>query len=363
MKDDVTLVTDALANGPEAFGPIVERYKDAVFGVALARLRNFHDAEDITQSAFVEAFERLDRLKDPCRLGAWLRSITIHRCVNYLRQGNRVVDIETIDEPADDSADPQTEIERQELRDQVMAAIGRLSKVQRETTTLFYINGYSQEEVARIQEVPIGTVKRRLYDARAKLKEDMIDMVEDVLKDSAPNEDFAARVFELLCAYPKGGRMWRTDTRAELKKIGTSGMEGFIKALDFPHWPTRRTAAHYLGWMPPNETIVDLLKKGLTDRNRRVRSQAVDALLIWADVTDERRRKEFIPLIVPLLFDPSKKVRHFVAGRLCWKAADQVPLETVAEALVNEDDPANRERLLYLLQKVLETRSDKVDQA
>ena len=47
MKDDVALVADVLEQGTKAFGPIVERYQDAVFGVALARLRNFHDAEDI----------------------------------------------------------------------------------------------------------------------------------------------------------------------------------------------------------------------------------------------------------------------------------------------------------------------------
>jgi len=49
MKDDAGLVATALSGGPETFGPIVTRYQDAVFGVALARLRNFHDAEDIAQ--------------------------------------------------------------------------------------------------------------------------------------------------------------------------------------------------------------------------------------------------------------------------------------------------------------------------
>ena len=69
MGDDAALVTAALADGPEALGPITERYQEGVFGIALARLRNLHDAEDVAQGVFVEAFERLDRLKDPCRLG------------------------------------------------------------------------------------------------------------------------------------------------------------------------------------------------------------------------------------------------------------------------------------------------------
>ena len=94
MKDDQELYSAALEGGPEAFGPIVERYQDAVFGVVLVRLRNFHDAEDVAQQAFIEAFQRLDSLRDPTRLGAWLRSIAIHRAIDWIRgrHGETTVD-------------------------------------------------------------------------------------------------------------------------------------------------------------------------------------------------------------------------------------------------------------------------------
>jgi len=75
-----------MAGGSEAFAPIVERYADAVFGIALARLGDFHDAQDVAQQAFVEAFERLDGLRDPARLGGWLRSIATHRAIDRVRQ-------------------------------------------------------------------------------------------------------------------------------------------------------------------------------------------------------------------------------------------------------------------------------------
>ena len=64
MENDATLVAEVLNNGPEAFAQIIHRYKSIVFGVAVARVRNFHDAEDIAQTVFIEAFERLDDLKD-----------------------------------------------------------------------------------------------------------------------------------------------------------------------------------------------------------------------------------------------------------------------------------------------------------
>ena len=138
--DDAALVAQALKGGPEAFGPVVDRYKDAVFGVALSRLRNFHDAEDLTQTTFVEAFGQLDRLKDHARLGAWLRSIAIHRCLNFLKRQERIVAFAEFNEPASEWSTPQSNLERAELREQVMAAIGRLSKTQRETVTLYYIS-------------------------------------------------------------------------------------------------------------------------------------------------------------------------------------------------------------------------------
>ena len=74
----------AIGGNPEAFGAIITRYQASVFGVALARLRHFHDAQDIAQNAFVEAFESLERLIDPDRLGTWLSTITIHRCIDHI---------------------------------------------------------------------------------------------------------------------------------------------------------------------------------------------------------------------------------------------------------------------------------------
>ena len=148
MKDDAALVGEALDGSPEAFGRIIDRYRDAVFGVALARVRHFHDAEDIAQAVFIEAFEHLDRLKDPERLGAWLRSIAIHRSLNHLRGRDRTVTIEAVEDPPAGGPTPHGEMERRELREQVMAAIGRLNRRQRETVTLFYINGYALQEVA-----------------------------------------------------------------------------------------------------------------------------------------------------------------------------------------------------------------------
>ncbi len=350
-EHDSRLVEAALAGGPEEFGAIVERYQDAVFAVVLARLRRFHDAEDVAQSVFLDAYERLDRFKEPKRLGAWLRSIAIHKSIDRLRRRKEEVDI---DEAGDDERSVSVwrdRSERRDLRDEVMAAIGRLSKTQRETTTLYYINGYSVDEVAAIQEVPAGTVKGRLHDARKRLKEEMIGMVEQVLKSEAPKEDFAERVFKIVNR-PADSRkpsdaIWK-DLIAEIRKNGTDGVEGFIKALESPQGKTREFALKMLDHARPSgEAIVDLLKSALSDRNKKVRAIAVRILLggsLWRSraniggISEDRLRKEFVPLVIPLLADRSSRVRLAAYDALRGWAED-VPLEAVASAMSREIDP------------------------
>ena len=143
----VELVCGALNGGPAAFGPIVQRYQSAVFGVAVVRLGNFHEAEDVAQQVFVEAFERLDGLRDPARLGGWLRTIAIHRSLDAVRRRKDVVPLDEA-ETVRAGGTPEEDLEREELRNRVMDAVGRLSTKQRETTTLFYIDGYSIDDIA-----------------------------------------------------------------------------------------------------------------------------------------------------------------------------------------------------------------------
>ncbi len=375
MNDDAALVAAALAGGPEAFAPIVERYRDAAFGVALARLRNFHDAEDVTQAAFIEAYERLGNLKDPARLGAWLRSITIHRCIDHLRRRVNVTGVEEIDDRLSDPATPHTEMERQELRDRIMAAIGRLNRPMAETTVLFYINGYSQEEIARIQEVPVGTVKRRLHDARNRLKEEMMDVAEDVLKKNAPKEDLSERVFNLLCRYDRTGQRGKAAWEAthflpsgktlsiedgkEIYRIGMEGIEGFVQAMKVPHARTRRFALGMMKVMDSviprgtkqKEMLINLLIQATRDENRKVRMWSAERLF-HLDVDEDRKRREFVPAVIPLLRDPTPRVRRRAAWKLEQWAAG-VPLEVAALALAEEKDAQARDGMAQLVKAVI----------
>lgn len=358
QPDDAELVAAGLAHGAEAFGRIVERYRAAVFGAALARVGDFHDAEDVAQQVFLEAYEQLGRLKDPKRLGAWLRSMATHRSIDLVRQRKAAADLEKVEAPLA-QASWQRQENKTDLREAVLCAIARLTPPQRETTALFYVNGYSVEEVARMQEVPVGTVKRRLHDAREKLKEEMAQMVPDVLKTGAPKDDFDRRVFERLSLYgkPPHARPW-AEILGELMKIGMKGVGGFAQAMQSSHSRTRIFTVQTLASVyaaagsseSRKERLVELLKKGLRDRNKKVRRWALDELLDL-DVPEKRVQSEFIPAIVPLLNDPTRIVRHRAAWQL-QKWARDVPLEAAATALARETVPSAREEMAELVRRI-----------
>ena len=109
----------------------------------------------------------------------------------------------SIEEPASPGLTPQRELERSELRERVISQISRLTPKQRETVTLFYLGELQSSEVATIQGIPVGTVKRRLHDARAKLKQEMLDVVKESLRDEGPSEETTERVVQLLNLHEK----------------------------------------------------------------------------------------------------------------------------------------------------------------
>lgn len=353
-----------MAGGPEAFAPIVEGYQDAVFGIAVARLGDFHLAQDVAQQVFVEAFQSLWRLRDPGRLGPWLRKLTLCRCADCLRARRPTAPLE---DPmrASPEPGPHERLERQEVRRMVLDAIARLGKAQRETVALFYVNGYSLAEVAAMQEVPVGTVKRRLHDGRQKLKEELVGMVEDVLKSEAPKEDFARRVFELLSA-ARPRQDWYLAVLPELRRIGHEGIEGYLRAFQSPHPAVRRGAVNLVELCEAarnEEAIAGLLKAALGDPSRTVRTTAAKKCLSASAISDDRKRREFIPLVVGLLFDRAKMVRWQVARYLAQGWAADVPWEQAVRALLDEQNPVVRAAKESLLRAILAAQAPQVPAA
>ena len=188
----------------EAYGRLVEQFRDMACGYAYSILSDFHLAEDVAQEAFIVAFERLGQLEQPDAFPGWFRRIVWSCCGRMTRRKSvPTVGLEAADSLRSESDGPAWHVEQKEMRDQVLKAIRELPEPEREVTTLFYINGYSQRDIADFLEVPVGTVKNRLTASRDRLKERMMNMVEKTLHQSAPDERFNKKVIDELLSRPR----------------------------------------------------------------------------------------------------------------------------------------------------------------
>ena len=197
MENLTELINAAARGDTDAFAEIVGRFQDMAYGYAYAILSDFHLAQDAAQEAFVEAFYNLSKLNDPAAFPGWFRQIVRFRC-NRLIRGKQLptVPLEEAIAATSSEQNPQQAIESLEIRNHVLNAISGLSQPLREATTLFYVNGYSQHEIADFLEVPVNTVKSRLHASRQQLKERMMDMVKDTFDEHKLPKNFASKVIE-----------------------------------------------------------------------------------------------------------------------------------------------------------------------
>ena len=193
---DAALVALAATGGKEAFGELIKRYQDAVFGLAYSHTASFADAEDIAQEVFLAAWEALGKLRDGSRFGPWLHGITLNKVRMHLRARKRDLRRREkhalMQRPGMAERSPEPE---HRAADALTRELGRLSPARRVTATLYYINGYSYQQVSSFLGVPLGTVKRRLFEARQRLKE-RLAMVKKKLKAQRPRPSFSRRVLE-----------------------------------------------------------------------------------------------------------------------------------------------------------------------
>ena len=207
-RADSDLVQEALSGKHNAFGRLVHRYMDAVYGLALSRTQDFHHSQDLTQEAFIEAYVNLHRLKDRTKFPNWLFGITSNLCNRWMVRRRRMlsldelerdgVDVLAVDRMSDRSRSsrPDEEYARKEIREIVRRSIWKLPEKTREAMILFYIDGYSYNDLAAFLGVSVGAVRGRLEYGREKLKGELVGMVEEELKAGKPDADVAGRITE-----------------------------------------------------------------------------------------------------------------------------------------------------------------------
>ena len=163
-EQDRDLVRRYLEGQQDAAGGLIDRYQKCLFNVALRMLDNAQDAEDVTQTVFLNAFDKLRTYDPSYRFFSWVYRMTVNESLNVLRRRKGIVALEDIPVPgaaADRSA---------EVQDRVGKALMQLKPDDRAVVVLRHFVSFSYEEIADVLEVPVKTVKSRLFEARERLR-------------------------------------------------------------------------------------------------------------------------------------------------------------------------------------------------
>lgn len=168
--DEVSLLRASLSGEVEAWGEIVSRYKEAVFGLCLGFLRNRADAEDIAHDAFIRAYENLRRYHLEKKFSTWLFTIASNLCRNRLRY-RRYHPVVASPDSTDGGIDPAAAVAREDRRARIKEALDQLPSGYRAPLVLRYYNELSYREIAELLSLPEGTIKTRIHRGKVILKE------------------------------------------------------------------------------------------------------------------------------------------------------------------------------------------------
>lgn len=181
-----TRVKQVLKGDQNAFGEIVEIYKDKVFQLSFRMLGNRHEAEDIAQEAFIRAYVNIQSYNINLKFSTWLYRIATNLCIDRIRKKkpDYYLDAEVAGTegltmysqiPAQTRL-PEDDVESLELQDTIQREISNLPEKYRTVIVLKYIDELSLNEISEILDIPLGTVKTRIHRGREALRKQLRHM-------------------------------------------------------------------------------------------------------------------------------------------------------------------------------------------
>jgi len=180
---DNELIKKAQDGHIESFEKLIEKYQTTVYNISLKMLKNEHDAFDASQDALLKAYKYISNFKGNSSFSTWLYKITVNTCLDYInknKKNNFTISLEQTVSPKDNEIPIQFEDKKQNVVGKVLEnerqkvlyeALDKLDNIQKEMIILRDIEGFSYEEIAKITDLNLGTVKSKISRARLKLKE------------------------------------------------------------------------------------------------------------------------------------------------------------------------------------------------
>tara|TARA_B100000945_G_scaffold13994_1_gene10629 strand:- start:8573 stop:9148 length:576 start_codon:yes stop_codon:yes gene_type:complete len=178
MNTDINVINLVKEGDKRAFDILVVKYQDRLVYSVFKYCKDLDLSQDIAQEAFVKAYRSIDKFRGDSSFYTWIYRIAINTAKNYFSSKSRGAEVynedildNALSDLSMDSENPETLLEADELKDAVMEAFQNLPDDIRSTLSLREYDGLSYEEIAKVQNCPIGTVRSRIFKGREIINE------------------------------------------------------------------------------------------------------------------------------------------------------------------------------------------------
>lgn len=186
---DAEVVAAVLKGDQELYGELVQRYQGRLVNYLYRLLRSVQEAEDLAQEVFFKLYQALDRYDPKYKFSTWLFRVAQNAAIDRIRK--RRLQLVSMDRTGDSHSDmgtwefassdpdPYADLRNLERGEAIQTAIDRLPWDYRELIVLRHFGELSYDEIAKLKDMPLGTVKNKLFRGRQMMKEQLRDFLTD----------------------------------------------------------------------------------------------------------------------------------------------------------------------------------------
>lgn len=171
--NDDQLITAIISGNTNAYGQLVDRYKDMVFTLALRMLKHREEAEEVAQDAFIKVYKSLHKFKGDSKFSTWIYKVTYNTCLDRIKKNKKHLNDVAIDEytehkleTVDNALEGMIKAEKSAL---IKECINKLPSESAYLLTMYYFEELSLEEISDVVGITANTIKVKLFRARKKL--------------------------------------------------------------------------------------------------------------------------------------------------------------------------------------------------
>jgi len=189
--EDAHIIHGCLNGDSSSFSLLVEKYKSKVHALAYDKLKNFHDAEDVTQEVFIKAYQNLRNLRQWDSLPAWLYSITSNQCSKWTRK-------QAINKSYHEELKEHLSTSYPDENESLLEVLNLLPETDRQVLTLYYLSGMDSNDISEFLGISPTAVRQRLSRARTQLKEEMTNVMRATFEQNRLPASFTFHIMEMV---------------------------------------------------------------------------------------------------------------------------------------------------------------------